>query len=345
LKIAHISDLHLNSKSQSSNYLRIKAILKYISKEQFDHLVITGDLTDNASTEDFVTLRNLFKRFGFLSGDKLSIVIGNHDIFGGVQNAEDIFEFPKRSSHVDFNQKINEFISFFPETLENCFYISPNGYFPYAKIVGDVLLIGLNSNAKYSSINNPFASNGEISTSQFTEMLEILKMPVHSNRQKLILIHHHFNKLKAESRSSLGRIWQNIEKQTMKLKNKKRLLKLFNDYHIDLVLHGHIHQSKEYFRKGIRFLNAGGSIKNNKSKDLFINSVKINKTGININVDQIESSSIIPESKIAINKHSFIKRINRVSSIDNKNNLFLTKQSFQVKSLENINFPKYKTGK
>ncbi|HEY7751765.1 MAG TPA: metallophosphoesterase, partial [Ignavibacteriaceae bacterium] len=246
MKIAHISDLHLNCESNTSTYSQIKSVLKYISKNRFDHLVITGDISDNSSSKDFLVLRNLLARYGFLQWDKLSIVIGNHDIFGGIQNADDLLNFSKKFNQIDYDKKVEEFISYFLEAFENCVYISEKQSFPYAKKIKNSLLIGLNSNSRYSPLSNPFASNGEISSSQFAELLEILKIKDSEISHRIILIHHHFNKLKAESQSSIGKIWQNIEKQTMKLKNKKRLFRLFTEYKIDLVLHGHIHQSKEY---------------------------------------------------------------------------------------------------
>ena len=48
----------------------------------------------------------------------------------------------------------------------------------------------------------------------------------------------------------------------MKLRGKKKLLKLFLESNVKLVLHGHSHEMKEYFREGIRFVNSGGSVDN-----------------------------------------------------------------------------------
>ena len=47
----------------------------------------------------------------------------------------------------------------------------------------------------------------------------------------------------------------------MKLNGKKRLFNLFNEHQIDIVLHGHFHESNEYQRKNIRFINSGGSFR------------------------------------------------------------------------------------
>jgi 3',5'-cyclic AMP phosphodiesterase CpdA len=282
LFIAHISDLHLNSFYNESNYHRLNYLLKKLKNDKVEHLIFTGDLADNASEKDFLLIRGLLDKYKFLSGEKLTIIVGNHDIFGGVQRAEDIFNFPEKCRMVNYNQKLNEFASYFPEALANCYFISSNGYYPFAKIIGNALLIGVNSIAPYSKISNPFASNGEVNITQFNEIHTLLRKK-HSNvRFKLILIHHHFNKFKAKSKSSLGNVWQNIEKQTMKLKNKRRLLNLFNEFQVDLILHGHLHESKEYYRKGIRFLNAGATLKSGKENAAKVNYIRLLKKNIDV---------------------------------------------------------------
>ena len=149
--------------------------MKNISEWNVDHLVITGDLTDNASEKDFDLLRRALKKFGFLAGERLSIVIGNHDIFGGVQKAEDIFAFPDKISSINYSKQVSNFISYFPEAYENCYHLSQNEFFPFVKRIKNVLLIGLNSVAEYSKLSNPFGSNGEINASQFGETCELLK--------------------------------------------------------------------------------------------------------------------------------------------------------------------------
>jgi len=281
LKIAHISDLHLNSFYNDLTYKKIKFLLKNISDLKVDHLIITGDLTDNAEQNDFLILRRLLKSFGFLDGKKLSITIGNHDIFGGIQKPDDVFYFSDKYSNVNYRKMVSDFISYFPEAFENCEYHDKD-YFPFIKILDNVLFIGINSIAEYSALTNPFASNGEVTLNQYNKVYELLSKYSNDYDLKLVLIHHHFNKIKSNSKSSIGMIWQNIEKQTMKLKNKKRLFKLFKNFNIDLVLHGHLHESKEYLRKEIRFLNSGASIKGKHDNLVSFNLIETVSKKINV---------------------------------------------------------------
>lgn len=252
-----------------------------------DHLTITGDLTDNACEDDLKILRKTLISFGFDTDDKLSVIVGNHDIYGGVQKAEDIFNFPERCRKTNYRKKIKSFNSIFDFTFENCVYRSEDLSYPYAKILNEVLFIGINSNAEYSSMSNPFASNGEVSEKQQSELIKILSTYGSEAKHKIILIHHHFNKIKSLNNFSSAGLWQNIEKQTMKLRKKKKLVKLFNEFDVNLVLHGHLHETMSYQKTGIDFYNAGGSVKGVNTKKLKFNLINISDEGIRVELHKL----------------------------------------------------------
>jgi 3',5'-cyclic AMP phosphodiesterase CpdA len=296
MRIAHLSDLHFTTFFSNNNLPQIEQALRYAIEKQADHIAITGDLTDNADPRDFSILRKLFEKLNLLDCNKLSLVIGNHDIFGGVQTAEDIFNFPDKCSKVDYRQKVNEFYNFFPELFDGSINYNPSEVFPFVKKLGNYLLIGLNSIAEYSMVSNPFASNGMIELSQINTLSETLDQYKDEKYRKIVLVHHHFNKMEV-TENSTGGFWQNIEKQTMKLRKKKRLLKIFNHYGVELVLHGHYHVSKEYMRKGITFSNAGASLKGPEKGEMYINIIDIRKKDINIEVVNITSDKLATYSK------------------------------------------------
>ena len=307
--IAHISDLHLNSFYNDSIFKRVNYLLKQISENKVDHLIITGDITDNASEKDFEIFRRMLVKYGFINGDRLSIIPGNHDIFGGVQKAEDIFTFPEKCDKINYDKRVNNFLSYFPEAFSNCQYLSSKSFFPFTKKIDSTLIVGLNSIAQYSKLSNPFGSNGEIDATQFGELFDILKTTEKDVKYKIILIHHHFNKLKNEASSTFGSIWSGIEKQTMKLKGKRRLFNLFREFNIDIVLHGHVHESKEYFRKNIRFLNAGATIRSNK-QTMKINYLTITKGKIEVDIQSIDFSDKFKNKSEPIYKKEKLKLVN-----------------------------------
>ena len=263
MRIAHISDLHLCAKHKRENISKIKRLIKHALDNGAQHFVFTGDISDNSNEKDFVLFREILKKYDLLRSDKSTIVIGNHDIFGGPQTAQDVLNFPSKCINTNYHEKVANFIEHFKELFEGTIRTHDELFFPFAKVFKDVLLVGLNSNAEYSRLKNPFASNGHVSKIQRRFLKTILGKNEYDGKVKIVLTHHHFYQKDVASHSSEGSMWNKIENYTMKLRGKKKLLKLFIEHNVKLVLHGHSHEMKEYFRDGIRFVNSGGSIDNN----------------------------------------------------------------------------------
>ena len=115
MKIAHLSDVHICQKSRPKNLERTKLLLDYALQQGVDHIVITGDIVHLGEVEDYIALRNLFQEFGLLDPFKLTLVIGNHDVFGGVYLAEDILSFPEKCESINYDAKLLEFKNHFFE--------------------------------------------------------------------------------------------------------------------------------------------------------------------------------------------------------------------------------------
>lgn len=160
MKIAHISDLHLCSNYKKQNAVKTKKLIENALKNGADHIVITGDISDNANEKDFLILRKILQTYNLLEWDKASVVIGNHDIFGGVQTAQDIINFPAKCTKTNYHIKQQIFYKYFEELFINTIFTSDENPFPFAKVLNNVALIGMNSIDVYSKIKNPFASNG-----------------------------------------------------------------------------------------------------------------------------------------------------------------------------------------
>ena len=221
-----------------------------------------------------------------MNKDKLSLTIGNHDIYGGVFYAEDVLNFPGKCRRTNYYQKVREFTYYFRETFygsqQNNEYI-----FPYVKELDETLLCGINSIAFYSSLKNPFASNGKISSSNTTSLGRILDTYRESAKKRIIISHHHFSKNSGEDTVSGSTIWQAIERQTMKLRNKKKIIKQFCELKAELVLHGHLHENREYTRKGIKFLNCGGAVLGD-DKFLKLNEISVSNNTISNRIITLE---------------------------------------------------------
>lgn len=278
--LGHISDLHISLHHARHNIRNTRRVLEFILRQGVDHIVVTGDIAANGDKHELTAARKIFNAYGLLDSKKMSVVIGNHDIYGGVYAAEDVLTFPSRCKRTKYASKVMEFCDAFGELFENSLHGKPKELFPFAKTLQGVTLFGLNSVAEYSRMRNPIGSNGEINDGQFARLKSLISSELFRNDRKVVLVHHHFNKMVVADAGTMHSVWGAVEKQTMKLRGKKRLLRLFAENSVDLVLHGHVHANGEYVRKGIRFVNTGGSIVSDGSVGPYVTIIRILADGI-----------------------------------------------------------------
>ncbi|MGA9121041.1 MAG: metallophosphoesterase, partial [Bacteroidota bacterium] len=250
--LAHISDLHLSPEYRRQNIQGVRRLLDFLATQPIDHIVITGDIAANADRRDFALARMLLSSHGLLDASRTTIIPGNHDIFGGVHTAEDILEFPSRCRKTNVELALEDFTKSFAELFQGCAIGGKGHPYPFVKDLGPVVLIGLNSVADYSVVKNPLGSNGQVTESQILKVREYLESGLPKEKTRIVLVHHHFNKADKPATGVLGGMWGSLEQQTMKLRKKRSLLEFFQKEQIDLVLHGHLHVSSSYTRKGIR---------------------------------------------------------------------------------------------
>ena len=224
LKICHLSDLHICSENGRENIRKTEKILNYAMDLGFDHLVITGDIVHNPKAADFKIVRDILGDFGLLKSDRLSLVIGNHEIYGGIHFFKDIISFPHKSCRINYDLQVARFRDYFPEAFENIYSEDNERVFPYAKIIGDTVILGLNSTAQYSLLFNPLASIGIISKDRLEALSSLLRLPVCKDREKVVLTHHHFCEFRNLDAGVDTFKLRRLEFETLKLHGKARLL-------------------------------------------------------------------------------------------------------------------------
>ncbi len=260
-RLAHISDLHLSPDYFPERTQHFRSILHQCKNLNVDHIIITGDITNQARPHEFDHFREILQEFSLLDARKTTVVIGNHDIFGGPYHAEDVLNFPSICKETNYDTKIEEFYSTTMETFEDTRFFSSESIFPFLKIIDGIAIVGINSIARWSALKNPIGSNGIVDDEQHEALKTLLNSPLLKGKKIFVAIHHHFNKLdEGKGKSKLERLWLAFESTTMKLRQKKRLLKLFRKSGIEYILHGHVHASTEYLQNGIRCANAGGTM-------------------------------------------------------------------------------------
>ncbi len=251
-RIAHISDTHVSPEYNRHNIRKLKGVLAYVVDMAYDHVAITGDITGHGESRDFRSIRRLLKYFDLLNYDRLTVTIGNHDVFGGVHKAEDLVSFRRHCKITPFDLQIAQFERAFRETFPKKAFENES-LFPFVKILGPVALIGMNSIRAFHPILNPVGSNGAVFPGQIESARKILDHPLVAGLQKIVLIHHHFGSYDPHSTSFSGRIAYMIEGLSLRQFGKKRLEDFLSDHGVSAVLHGHTHVEGFYNRSGIKF--------------------------------------------------------------------------------------------
>jgi 3',5'-cyclic AMP phosphodiesterase CpdA len=283
MKILHLSDLHVGISKHHNE--KVEKIIKNIKNQDIDHLVITGDLTNSGSKEEFEMLADLLCRCDLHTENKLTVIPGNHDLYAPffseflsftsvVKNYKQALEFFK--FHFSYNRKrylsdLNKFNEYFKRSFTGTYTVEESicGY-PFVKILEDrVALIGIDSNSLPSFLKNPGCSTGEITTKGLTALKKIFESQEVKNKIKIVLIHHYLHP--TDTYIDTG-----ISFRFIKLFNREVLVKLFDEYNVNLVLHGHFHVNNKYWLVDhkIMVLN-GGATMNGQWHLINVNGEKI----------------------------------------------------------------------
>jgi len=280
VRIAHLADFHVSREYRRGNLRNVRRTLDHVLRMGVDHVVVTGDITANAEDSDFQVARQLFSSFGLLDAKRLTVTIGNHDVFGGVHTAEDVLHFPGRCRGTDYAGRILSFKRHFEETFEGVTYGGSSSVFPFAKRVGDVVLFAVNSIAPHAPFRNPLGSNGEVSNGEIRRLERLLSSRRFAGLRRVVLIHHHFHTPVVPLSAGLPTLWGLLERQTMKLRGKDRLIRMLAKWGVESVLHGHHHKTETYQRNSIQFSNAGGTVLGPEEGLIAFNLLTVRHDGI-----------------------------------------------------------------
>ncbi len=300
-RVAHISDTHVSPEYNRRNILKLKSLLSAVVDENYDHVVITGDIAGHGEERDFKSVRRILKYFGLLEYEKLTVTIGNHDIFGGVHRAEDLLSFGKHCRSVNYAEKVGLFERAFRETFPTKAFETER-IFPFVKIIGPIGFVGVNSVRPFHPILNPFGSNGHVSDRQLQAIERIFSHPSIDGLSKVVLVHHHFNKYRPYSSSMADKLYHIFESQSLKLHERRRVQNIFKTLGVDGVLHGHTHLEGIYSDSGIVYSSTALNPVNSRIDDklatadrLGLNEILVdNKGKITVRKRQFNFSDRIP---------------------------------------------------
>ncbi len=285
-RIAHISDPHLSRQYYRENIKSFKILLNSIIAHGVDHIIISGDITSTGNEEDFLLTKVILDSKGLLDSKRLTVVPGNHDIFGSPHRAIDVLNFPKKIMNVNYNESLDLFNFAFAKTFEDAIFLNLPSIYPFVKISGPFALISLNSVLPWSYLKNPFGSNGGLDFKQFHSLKKLISSSLIKNKIPIVIMHHHFNKL-SHYEYEESTFWKWIESKTMKLHKRNKILKIFKEIGVKYILHGHVHKNELYKQKEMVLANGAGAVCDDPIKYLKYNLLEYSTDYCNIRINQL----------------------------------------------------------
>lgn len=214
-----------------------KILLEDIDREQPDHVIISGDITNTALEKECEEARRCFERF--IPGRRLSIVPGNHD-------------------YPVFMEQTARITDYFTDAF-------PNGKvtFPFVKLLGgELAVIGLNSCLEiFDFLSNPevvvHTARGKLHRDQLNALSSALADPRMEGRYKIVVLHHHVLEPPDRGRGTVNKAHDYFME---KAANSDYLLDLLKANGVGMVLHGHRHIRQITSVEGLTVIGAGSAI-------------------------------------------------------------------------------------
>lgn len=260
MKIAHISDLHISGRKDRRYLNDLDRMFDHFNSVGYDHLVISGDLSNSAHPGDWKIIREKLESHDLYHWDKTTVIAGNHDL----TNLEEELRFYNALNPLSllrkkaFDRKVKEFCVFFQELITG--EERGDQGFPFIKIINyssvKIAIVALNSVYPWYPADNPLGARGSISKGQLRALsLESVLAPL-ADCFVIGLCHHAYKVYGTDSPIDQAFDW------TMELKNREEFLEALKLMHAKLVLHGHFHRFQSYKVQNIPFIN-GGSFRYN----------------------------------------------------------------------------------
>ncbi len=256
--IAHLSDPHLSRKYYREHLKSFKILLRTIVDAGIDHIIVSGDIVSTADENDYYLAREIFASMGLLRADRLTVVPGNHDIFGGPHRAIDVLSFPDHIRSVDYHRHLALFEQAFAETFEGVEGGSGDSVFPFLKRVGPFELLGLNSVPPWSIRRNILGTNGLVDEEQLLVFDSFSAKP-DEGRHRVAVFHHHLHDLITDD-AIQNSFWKSVESKTMRMRKRRRLMRALRGIGVTAALHGHVHRNEIYSWDGLQVANGAGAV-------------------------------------------------------------------------------------
>jgi 3',5'-cyclic AMP phosphodiesterase CpdA len=255
MRIAHFSDLHLldlagvspvrflNKRLTGWANLRFKrksihraryaaAVAREVARSGFDHVVITGDLTNLALEPEFERATDLLRTDLGMDPASVTVVPGNHDVYTrGAMRAHRFEHYMAPWLEGDLPGRSGR---------------AGGDAFPVVKLRGPAAFIALSSAVPQP----PLVAAGRIGRAQLDALRELLAHPEVTSRTPVFVLHH-----------PLVHPWSRLKAHTEALLDAAELATLVGRARSAVVLHGHLHRriQREVPTQGGRMLQVGAT--------------------------------------------------------------------------------------
>jgi 3',5'-cyclic AMP phosphodiesterase CpdA len=231
VRIAHISDLHvldltgvtwrrfmnkrltgavnlLSFRNNAHPPEMLTALVDHLIERCYDHIVLTGDVSNLALESEFARARADLERLG--GPERLTIVPGNHDTYtlGAVRQRR-------------FAQWFGPWMGAEDGVVA----------FPFVKTLGSATVFGLDST--YWTM--PLMSFGRVDGAQKRRLAEHFRRADVRDTFKIVALHHNMH------------VRGRLNEATGRLRGRKHLGEVLAAGAVDLVLHGHSHRANRYY--------------------------------------------------------------------------------------------------
>lgn len=228
---AFLTDIHLQP--ERSAELGFQWAIKEVNKRSPDFVITGGDLVMDPLTQPYGRVDSLYNRYKALCGKfKMPVynTLGNHDVFAWQRNEKDI------EQHPEFGKGMYE------QRIGPTYYSFDHKGWHF--IILDAINLG--ERGMY---------NGNIDEEQMAWITEDLKQ---INQHTPIAISVHYPFVTSAFQLAMGPLAR--VPRGLVIRNAHKVLALFSDYNLKLVLQGHLHYLEDiYVQNQVHFIT-GGSV-------------------------------------------------------------------------------------
>lgn len=159
LRLAVLSDLHIDCDADPQSWELAKAAFRAAQAEGANHIVVVGDVFDcsTAMARDQGIVRTYLRRRGVWHRDRLTLVVGNHDIFHTAHRSDRFIE-GMNIILQDAQQMYELFCHWAGELVDEDDRFGEYNLFPTTKLLGHVRLSCIDT----TETNTADSTNGRV---------------------------------------------------------------------------------------------------------------------------------------------------------------------------------------